>query len=120
MVIHAEDFRPCPKNTLKGFVTLVLPEAGIKIKNCLWHEKAGKQWVAFPAKSFTARDGAAKWTPIVEYSETGATWSQRNAFQSAALAAIGKLVRGAPDARPSGFPVPPPAIGSDLNDAFPF
>ena len=135
---RAEDFRPYQKNTLLGFVTLVLPDAGVKIKECTWHSKNGKEWISFPSRSYIDRVGEKKWQPLVEFSETGEGWEQRNKFCDAAVAAVRRLAGGqeswgdaqAPDYGADNLPrgveraaVPPKTSrdpGPDLNDAIPW
>src|SRR5262249_21368912 len=62
-MIRCTHFRPYEKNTLRGFVDLELTRVGLVLRDCAWHEKNGKQWVAFPARSYTDKDGGTQWQP---------------------------------------------------------
>ena len=57
--------------------------------------------------------------PFVEYTETGSTWTQRNAFQNAALAAIQKVVDAAPNTR-NVLGNHTDAAPGEFNDSTPF
>ena len=85
-MIRCIRFRAFEKNTLKGFADLELTRVGIIIRNCSWHEKNGREWVGFPARSYEAKDGTTAWQPLVEFAE-GATEARRQ-FQEQAVAAI--------------------------------
>lgn len=69
MNIQITAFRPFTKNTLKGFLTIQLPDAGLILKECPWHEKDGKEWVGFPAREFTGQDGSRKWQNLIEFAQ---------------------------------------------------
>jgi hypothetical protein len=86
MSIRCIKFRRFEKNTLKGFADLELTRVGLIIRDCTWHEKDGREWIGFPAKSFTGQDGATKWTPLIEFAE-GAV-EARKQFMQQALDAI--------------------------------
>jgi hypothetical protein len=84
MNIQVQALRPYQKNTLKGFATLVLPDAGLVLKECTWHEKDGKEWVGFPARQFTGQDGATKWQNLIEFAQG----FDRDGWQAKAVAAL--------------------------------
>lgn len=84
MRVEIASFRPYSKNTLKGFLTMRLPDAGLLLKECTWHEKDGKEWIGFPAREFTDKEGNRKWQNLIEFLEG----FDRNGFQSAAVKAI--------------------------------
>jgi hypothetical protein len=73
-------------DTLKGFADLELTRVGLIIHDCTWHEKNGKEWIGFPARSYTDKDGAAQWQALIEFAE-GATEARRQ-FQELAIGAI--------------------------------
>jgi hypothetical protein len=79
-------FRPYSGNTLRGFCDLELSRVGVVICECCWHEKAGKEWVSFPTRSFRANDGKTQWSSLVHFAE-GARQA-RDEFQRQALEAI--------------------------------
>ena len=86
MAIRCIKFRAFEKNTLKGFADLELTHTGLVIRDCTLHEKAGKEWVGFPARSYQDKDGNTQWSPLVEFAE-GAK-EARAQFRKQALAAI--------------------------------
>jgi hypothetical protein len=91
-MIRCIKFRRYEKNTLRGFADLELPRVGIVIKDCPLHEKNGKQWVGFPARSYTDKNGATQWQPLIEFAE-GAK-EARAQFQEQALAAVHRAAQG--------------------------
>jgi hypothetical protein len=66
-MIRCIRFRAYEKNTLKGFADLELPRVGLVLRDCCWHTKAGKEWVSFPARSYTDKDGNTAWQPLIEF-----------------------------------------------------
>jgi hypothetical protein len=87
-------FRAFEKNTLKGFADFELTRIGIIIRDCTWHEKNGKEWVGFPARSYETKDGTTSWSPLVEFAE-GATEARRQ-FQEQAVAATTAVTSSSP------------------------
>lgn len=85
-MIRCIRFRAYEKNTLKGFADLELTRVGLVLRDCTWHEKDGKEWVGFPAKSYEGKDGNALWQPLVEFAE-GAK-EAREQFRKQAIEAI--------------------------------
>jgi hypothetical protein len=91
-VIKCTKFRRYEKNTLLGFADLELVRTGIIIRDCTWHQKNGKEWVGFPARSYQDKDGKTQWSPLVEFAE-GAK-EAREQFQQQAVAAIRRAADG--------------------------
>ena len=85
-MIRCIKLRRYEKNTLKGFVDLELTRVGLVLRDCTWHEKAGKEWIGFPAKPYETKTGATAWQPLVEFAE-GAK-DAREQFRRQALDAI--------------------------------
>jgi hypothetical protein len=56
------------------------------LHDCTWHEKDGKEWVGFPARSYTDQNGKTKWQPLIEFAE-GAK-EAREQFRKQAVEAI--------------------------------
>ena len=92
-MIRCIRFRAFEKNTLKGFADLELTRVGLVLRDCCWHEKNGKEWVAFPARSYTDKDGATQWQALIEFA-VGAK-EAREQFQRQALDAIRVVAREA-------------------------
>jgi len=85
MNLRCTNFRPLSKNTLKGFVDLEFTDIGIIVKECPWHEKNGREWLAFPGRSYTDKNtGDLKWVNMIDFANADA----RQAFQDAALKAV--------------------------------
>jgi hypothetical protein len=89
-MIRCMRFRPYERNSLRGFVDLELTRVGLVLRDCAWHEKNGKQWVAFPARTYTDKDGGTQWQPLVEFAD-GAR-AAREQFQQQAIEAIHAVV----------------------------
>lgn len=56
------------------------------IRDCTWHEKDGREWIGFPARSYQDQNGVTQWQPLVEFAE-GAK-EARAQFRNQALEAI--------------------------------
>jgi hypothetical protein len=84
-------FRRYEKNTLRGFADIELTRVGLVIKECCWHESHGKEWIAFPARSYVGPDGETKWQPLVEFAGKNAT-AAREQFRNQALVAVHDFV----------------------------
>lgn len=70
--------------SLRGFLTLVLP-SGMQLHECTLHQReTGARWIGLPAKQFTKPDGTVQWTRIVDFTEQ-TTYSN---FQRQALKAV--------------------------------
>jgi hypothetical protein len=91
-MIRCIKFRAYHKNTLQGFCDLLLVRTGLVIKDCCLHQKGGKFWIAFPARSYLDEDGRTRWSPLVEFAE-GAS-EAREAFQKLAVAAARAVAGG--------------------------
>lgn len=97
-MIAASDWRPVVKNTLQGFLTLKLSPSGIVLHECSLHETAdGRRWISLPSKPQIGEDGRHRtdpttwkklYVPVVEI----AGKAERERFQTAALAAVDKLL----------------------------
>src|SRR5262252_6053004 len=96
-MIVASDFRPMQRNTLQGFVTLMLEPSGLVLQECAVHRKGGREWIGLPGKPQIDRDGQPRKDPatgkqlyvaIVEIPDREA----RARFQQAALAAVRRLL----------------------------
>jgi hypothetical protein len=61
-----ENFRAKAKGALRAIFDLHLP-SGLILRGCQLLESHGKHWIGLPSKSFTAQDGATKWSPVVDF-----------------------------------------------------
>jgi len=84
MAIQIVDFRKYQKNSLQGFVTLLLTDAGIQIKDATYHTSNGRRWITLPAKPYEDKDGSTKYSYIVSFPDK----KIYAAFQEQALKAL--------------------------------
>jgi hypothetical protein len=84
-MIRCVRFRAYRKNTLQGFADLQLVRTGIVIKDCALHERGGRWWISFPARSYQV-DGRTQWAALIEFAD-GAD-EARETFQRLAVAAV--------------------------------
>jgi hypothetical protein len=83
--VHAVGFKRHEKNTLRGFLDLELPAAGIILIGATLHEKNGSRWIGLPARPYTdPQTGKTAWAQIIDFASKEA----RQAFQRAALRAV--------------------------------
>jgi len=85
-MIRCVRFRRYEKNTLRGFVDLELVRTGLVLHDCCWHEKNGMEWVSFPARSYTDKNGVTQWQVLIEFA--AGTDQAREQFRKQALEAI--------------------------------
>lgn len=85
-MIQCLNFRPCVRNTLRGYADLELPQTGIILADCTFHEKNGKQWVTFPAQARLGAGDTTQWRTVIKFAP-GAE-RQREAFRRQAVEAI--------------------------------
>ena len=50
MKIICTDWRPCERNSLRGFADFLLPAYGLNVRDVAAHESHGKKWVQLPAR----------------------------------------------------------------------
>jgi hypothetical protein len=85
--IRVEAFTPRVSNTLRGFVTVVVPELHMKINDITVHQKNESRWIGLPGKPQIGRDGQVRkdergktlYTPVLEFidSKTRDAFSHR-------------------------------------------
>jgi hypothetical protein len=93
LTVTVTEFRPFPRNTLRGFCTVQVGEMHLIIHDIGVHQHAnGARWVALPAKPVVNRDGAAKRTgdDRIEYVRLFSFDSRTvsDAFAAAVIAAL--------------------------------
>ena len=93
-------WRPCERNTLKGFADFYLSEISLSVRDCAVHQKGNQAWVQLPAKPRLDRDrnlvrdphtGKIQYTKVLGFEDR----AQADAFRDAAIAA---LMKREPDA----------------------
>ena len=90
-MITCTRWQPYEKNTLRGFADLYMDKVGMTIRDCTFHEKGDKAWVAFPSAPMMKNGGLVKddegktvyTKPFVSFDEKMA-----ERFRDAAVAAI--------------------------------
>jgi hypothetical protein len=92
--IECEDFRPLARNTLRGFATIKIKEARLKIRDVAVHHKNSSTWAALPAKPqikngavVTNADGKAQYVNILEFDDRKVS----DAFSRAVVDAVLKF-----------------------------
>ena len=95
MAIEIKFFRKYEKNTLKGFLTVLLQPSGIEIRDLTLHEKNGKRWVNMPNKPYED-EGETKYSYIVFFPDK----DRAQKFQEATLKALDKYRPPEPDPEP--------------------
>jgi hypothetical protein len=95
-VMRAVDWRPITSGSLRGFFDLQLA-SGIRIHDCMLHERDGSRWVGLPGKAQIDADGRQRidpatgkraYTPVVTIPSS----EIREKFRSAALEAVDRLL----------------------------
>jgi hypothetical protein len=59
------NYKVIDKGTVKAEFALFLPEVGMTIRNCMHFAKGSNEWVSFPSKKFTEKDGSTKYFPYI-------------------------------------------------------
>jgi hypothetical protein len=94
-MIRCLGYRPCVRGTLLGFADIQLSTIGLLIHDCCHHQKGGREWLNFPARSYQDMHGRTQWAAILEFAP-GAK-AAREQFQRLALAAIHDVTGGEPE-----------------------
>lgn len=66
-MIQIVDFRFHQKNTLQGFLTVLLSDVGLEIRDIALHRRDGKRWLQLPAKPYKKLDGSRGWSYILTF-----------------------------------------------------
>ena len=88
MAIQCTEFRQFIKGTLLGFADLLLPDAGIEIRECSIHEKGGHRWVNLPSKQYEKPDGTKAYSPLIRFPDE----NRYKAFQRETLKAVNEHI----------------------------
>jgi hypothetical protein len=84
MSVEIVKFREYRKNTLLGFLTVLLKPSGLEIRDLTVHEKNGRRWIGMPAKPYLDDSGDTKYSLIVYFPDR----DRSDLFQKAVLAAF--------------------------------
>ena len=71
--------------------------SGIRLIDCIFHERNGSKWVSMPAKSYTKDDGGTAWIPLIDFSSRAV----RDAFVKQAVTAVEKYLAEHWDKKPA-------------------
>jgi hypothetical protein len=85
--VTASNLKIIGKGTLKATVDLTISRWRLVRCGALGCEKAGREWIAFPAREWTDRTGARKFANVIEFSDR----ETADRFRGAALAAVHAL-----------------------------
>lgn len=87
MAIEIKEFRKFEKNTLRGFLTVLLHPSGIEIRDITLHEKNNTRWVNMPSRPYQDEDGSTKYSYIIYFPNK----DRAKQFQNAVLTALDKF-----------------------------
>jgi hypothetical protein len=86
--VFALDLRRIDKNGIRASFTVYFPALDLRVKECLWGQKAGcQEWVNLPSRSWVDNDGATRHVRNITFG----SFRSDKAFQTAALAAVHEL-----------------------------
>jgi hypothetical protein len=89
--LNVADFRPLARNTLRGFVTVILPD-GMRLHDCAVHVREGRAWASPPGRPIIGRDGAqlrgADGKPQFQPTVTFTSRADQDAFSGAVIEAV--------------------------------
>lgn len=83
MPVQIDSFRPDVRNTRRGYFNIVLPKAGLVLRDWVLHLNGGSWWVSPYARSYD-KDGEKKWWPLTVFTDDDA----KKRFQAAVLDAL--------------------------------
>ena len=63
--LEVTEFTPLQRNTMRGFVTVYLPDWGIEIPGFIVHKQNGKKWIELPAHK--ASQSSDKWVKNISF-----------------------------------------------------
>ena len=88
MAIEILKWRRLEKNTLQGFVSILMPSMGLEIRDITVHRKGNDRWLGMPARPYDD-NGTTKYAYILKFQDKK-IWDR---FQSETLDALDEYVR---------------------------
>jgi hypothetical protein len=90
------DWRPCERNTLRGFAKIKIPAWGLTLDGVALHEKEDRKWAQLPARPQIDKDGNVmredsgkiKYAAIMEFTDKRKAWN----FSDEVVAAVARKV----------------------------
>jgi hypothetical protein len=97
MVMKVSNWRRLIKNTMQGLFDLEL-DSGMRLHDCILHQKGDARWIAFPARPALTKDGTVLKSPkdgkpVYSTCVDIPDHKRREAFQKLALETIDRLLR---------------------------
>jgi len=89
-VVEIIKYKPVGKNTLVGYVDIFIPKSGMEIYGCTYHKKGSQEWISFPSREYTTKEGEKKYASYVRFRER----NHQDAFSREVIAAINKDFEG--------------------------
>jgi hypothetical protein len=90
--IVASNYRPIGKGTLVGSANLYVTKWRFHFYGVLLHRKGDSEWIAFPAREWTAQDGKRVFSALGKFETHG----DARRFSEMAIAAIRRVAGDAP------------------------
>jgi hypothetical protein len=92
LTVQVESFTPRRSNTLRGFVSVTVPELRLKIFDLTVHEKNAARWIGMPGRAQITRDGRLRkdengktlYTPTLEFTDR----ATRDAFSARVIQSL--------------------------------
>ena len=88
--IVVSDWKPCEKNTLRGFFSATLP-SGMVLHRLMLHVKGESRWVATPSREWSDPQGQKQFAKLIEFTDRATA----DRFRDAVLDALDKYLGGA-------------------------
>ena len=84
MATEITKFRKFQRNSLQGFLNILMTNVGLEIRDATLHEKDGKRWIGLPAKPYEDESGNTKYSYIIKFVDK----DKYQQFQKATLKAL--------------------------------
>jgi hypothetical protein len=85
--ITASNFKPVGKNSLRATADVVIPKWRLRIRGVMWHQKNGKDWIAFPSREWLDKNGERQFSVLLEFTDK----NTERRFKDSTLAAMRAL-----------------------------
>src|SRR6516165_5882284 len=82
-IVKCLEWRPCERNTLRGFAKIEVPAWSLIMDGVAVHPKEGRQWAQLPSRPQIDKegtvlrddDGKVKYAKILEFADKKAAWA---------------------------------------------